>query len=261
MDRDSGGLPHPVEPVTPEAPRALRRVIFQQFWRDAAFLHWSVPPEAVAPLLPAGTRPDVMDGTTPVGLIGFGMESLGLGAGPPVPYLGRFPEINVRLYSVDRLGRRGIVFLSLDCPRLLPVLTANAVFGLPYRWASCARHTTAGRIGYSVRPYAPGRRPVSRFGVAIGDPLPQPSAADHFLTARWGLHVRARGRTWYLPNQHRPWPLHSAELLVCDQDLLRRSGLPDGLVDPAAPESVLYSPGVQTRFGLPEALPSERRHR
>src|SRR3712207_7653855 len=63
-----------------------------------------------------------LGGVTYMGLIGFRMEGLGFLRGPGVPYLGTFLETNVRLYSVDRRGRRAVVFLSLDAERLLPVL-------------------------------------------------------------------------------------------------------------------------------------------
>ena len=66
------------------------------------------------------------------------------------------------------------------------------------------------------------------------------------MTARWGLHNAVGKRVRYLPNAHRRWPLHRAELLECDEDLLAASGFPGPLGDPV---SVLYSPGVAVRFG------------
>ncbi len=74
------------------------------------------------------------------------MVDAGVARGPGVPWAGTFLETNVRLYSVDRTGRRGIVFLSLDSDRALVVAGARAVFGLPYRWA---------RMRYDVRPDGP----------------------------------------------------------------------------------------------------------
>lgn len=53
-----------------QAPPLRRPVLFDQFWADAVFLHWPVEPDAVAGLMPAGTRPEVWrDGATFVGLI------------------------------------------------------------------------------------------------------------------------------------------------------------------------------------------------
>jgi len=52
------------QPVTTTAPELAGRPITRQSWRDLTFVHWRVAPEVVAPLLPAGTRPDVHDGSS-----------------------------------------------------------------------------------------------------------------------------------------------------------------------------------------------------
>ncbi len=85
-------------PVTP--PALPRPVIFDQRWTDLTFIHWPVLPESVAGSYPPGTRPDVFaDGMTYVGLVPFRMSSTKLGTALPIPYVGTFPETNVRLYS------------------------------------------------------------------------------------------------------------------------------------------------------------------
>jgi uncharacterized protein YqjF (DUF2071 family) len=124
-----------VEEVTPTTTRPVRRSLLVQRWADLTFLHWPVDPALVAPLLPAGCRPDLLDGRTYVGLIAFRMEGVGFFRGPGVPYFGDFCETNVRLYSVDANGHRAVVFLSLDAERLLPVLIARAWLRLPYMWS------------------------------------------------------------------------------------------------------------------------------
>src|SRR5690348_14033789 len=101
------------EPVTPDPPPLPGRTLMTQSWLDATFLHWAVDPSLVAPLLPPGVTPDVFDGATYVGLIAFRMHRIGWWQLPGLPYLGTFPETNVRLYSVDAAGRRGVVFRSL----------------------------------------------------------------------------------------------------------------------------------------------------
>lgn len=243
-----------IEPVTPSAPRPIRRTLLSQSWLDLAFLHWAVPPEAVAPLLPAGAEPDVLDGVTYVGLIAFRMHRIGWGVLPGLPYLGTFPETNVRLYSVDASGRRGVIFRSLEASRLVPVLTARIGFRLPYTWAkmSVRRHDSV--IDYASRRRWPAPRGArSRISIRIGEPVEQPSELEHFLTARWGLHNAWMGRPVYLPNEHPRWRLHRAELLLCEQDLIAAAGLPDLHELTGPPVSVLYAPGVPVRFGAPLA--------
>ena len=105
-----------------------------QRWTDAVFLHWRIPEAVAASFMPPGVVPDVFDGSAWVGLIGFRMQGAGLGRGPGVPYFGSFNEINVRLYSREPDGTRGVVFLSLDASRLAVVLAARAA-GIPYVWS------------------------------------------------------------------------------------------------------------------------------
>ncbi len=222
----------------------------RQCWRDVTFLHWRADPELVQPLMPAGIRPDVYDGSTWVGLIPFQMECAGPACGPNVPWLGRFAETNVRGYGVDARGRRGVVFLSLDASRLAVVLGARVALGLPYCWARMHVRKASGQVEYSSRrrwpqPRRSGGRIVIRPGAQRepGDPL-----AD-FLTARWGLHTRWLGRTLYVPISHEVWPLHDATLVALDDSLLSAVGL--RFLEGRAPDSVLWSPGVTTDFGLP----------
>ncbi|MFI5495616.1 YqjF family protein [Actinoplanes sp. NPDC051859] len=238
-----------IEDVTPETSRPVRRPWLVQRWEDLAFLHWAVPPETVTPFLPRGTVPDTLDGLTYVGLIGFRMVGLGLLRGPGLPYLGTFLETNVRLYSVDDRGRRAVVFLSLDAERLVPVLTAQGLLRLPYKWSRMSLVKESGILRYASRRRWPGPRgAATAFSVRVGAALGEPTPLEHFLTARWGLHTRAWSRTVHLPNEHPRWPLHRAEALEVNDGLLRAAGLPQ-LSGP--PDSVLYSPGVPVTFGAP----------
>ena len=237
------------EDVTPETVRPVRRTVLTQQWRDVTFLHWAVDPALVAPLLPAGTRPDTLGGAAYVGLIGFRMVGLGVWRGPGLPHLGTFCETNVRLYSVDGDGRRGVVFLSLDAERLLPVLTAQAALRLPYRWSRMRLRREGDVLRYTCRRRGSLRAaPRSTMVVRVGAELSAATALDHFVTARWGLHTRAWGRTLHLPNEHLSWPLHRAELLDLDDTLVSAAGLP---APSGPPASVLHSPGVRVKFGPP----------
>jgi uncharacterized protein YqjF (DUF2071 family) len=228
-----------------------RTVVMSQLWRDLTFLHWAVGPTAVSHLMPPGVRPDTLDGRTYVGLVPFRMVDAGLGRGPAVPWLGSFLETNVRLYSVDATGRRGIVFVSLDTDRAAVVLGARAAFGVPYRWARMRYRRDGDVHTYDarLRRFAGrGARPASHVVVRAGA-LRTSTDLDHFLSARWGLHTRWWGRTLYVPNRHEAWPVHDAEVLTLDDGLMASVGLP-GLAD-RPPDHVGFSPGVRTEFGLP----------
>jgi uncharacterized protein YqjF (DUF2071 family) len=238
-----------IESVTATTPRPVRRSLLVQRWEDLAFLHWAVPPAVVAPFLPAGTVPDTLDGVTYVGLIAFRMAGVGFLRGPGVPYFGTFAETNVRVYSVDPAGRRGVVFLSLDAARLEPVLVARAGLALPYMWSRMRISRAGDVLRYTSRRLFSSAR--SDLSVRVGAPVGSPSPLEHFLTARWALHTHAWGRTLHMPNDHPQWPLHRAELLSLDDGLVTAAGLP---AFGRPPDSVLYSPGVPVTFGAPDAL-------
>ncbi|MEV8100026.1 DUF2071 domain-containing protein [Kitasatospora sp. NPDC085879] len=249
MEPAPGPTAVPAEPITPDPVREVPDTLLTQSWLDLSFLHWAADPADVAPLLPAATVPDTHDGLTYVGLVAFRMYRVGWFNAPGIPYLGTLPEINVRLYSVDRYGRRGVVFRSLEASRLLPVAIARSAFRLPYMWAGMAIHRDSDSISYTSSRRWPGPRGArSRIAVRIGERIEHPTALEHFLTARWGMHNTFLGRTVYLPNAHPRWPLHRAELLHCEDDLVTAAGLP---TPTGPPVSVLYAPGVPVRFGRP----------
>src|SRR5690606_21732698 len=236
------------EPITREAPPLRGPVISTQDWRDLTFLHWEVDPSLVARFLPAGVRPDVHEGRTYVGLVPFRMVGVSLGRGPGIPWAGTFLETNVRLYSVDRTGRRGVVFLAMAAERAAAVAVGRAVFGLPYRWARMGLRRVGGRRASAARLLRPG--PPVRSRVAVSPVGPSIDGdLERFLTARWGLHVAHLGRTWYLPNTHVTWPLRRAEVHELDDGLLAAAGLGDLARRP--PDHVAFSEGVAATFGRP----------
>ncbi len=245
------------EPLSVRARALAGPVVVQQWWRDLTFVHWAVEPERVARYLPPGVRPDVVDGVTYVGLIPFLMDEVAFARGPALPLAGTFCETNVRLYSVDRTGRRGVVFVSLDAASLLFVLGTRALLDLPYRWATMRHRTTTGADGRAEHRYVttlrgPHRHVRSIVTTRVLDPV-EPTDLDVFLTARWGLHVHRAGRTWFMPNSHDPWTVHAAQVEV-DDDLVAHAGLAG--VAAREPDHVRFSPGVHTVFGTP--VPADR---
>ncbi len=239
------------DPLSEHAPCPVRRAALRQRWRDLTMLHWPLEPERVAPLLPRGTSADVLDGRTWVGLVPFVMAGVRVRGVPPLPWLSGFPETNVRLYAVDEQGRRGVVFCSLEAARLLPVVVARAAYALPYQWARMSVRHGPASVTYQTSRRWPGPRGAGGVvRVEIGERQPT-DPLSLFFTARWGLYARFHGgRTIWTPVDHEPWPLHRARLLHLRDDLVAAAGLPaDG--EP----HVLWSPGVDVRFGSPELLP------
>ena len=237
----------------PARPTGVR--VMEQDWTRLTFIHWAVDPALVAPLLPAGTRPDVLDGVTYVGLIPFELRRAGFGRGPAVPYLGDFAETNVRLYSVDDEGHHGIVFRSLEATRLAVVIFARLAFATPYMWARMRIHEEGDLIDYTTRRRWPGPRGAGgRVTTRVGDVITDPSPVELFVTARFGLHTRYWGRTLWIPNHHEPWPLQRATIEHLDDSLIAAAGL-RGIVD-REPDSVMHARAVHTVFHAPVTIRS-----
>jgi uncharacterized protein len=226
------------ELVTPEAPILPWPRLLRQSWLNLSFLHWAVEPASIAHLYPPGTEPDVFDGRSFVGVVPFQMS-----------VFGTFLETNVRLYSVDETGRRGVVFLSLDSSRLDMVAAGRWVFGVPYRWARMSYRQDGYRRVYDSTLRWRGLTASSSVEVLVGGPMTC-GPLEHYLTARWGVHIVRAGRTWYLPNEHPAWSLRRAELIEFSEDGLFASvGLNELSARP--PDHVTFSDGVRARFGRP----------
>jgi uncharacterized protein YqjF (DUF2071 family) len=233
------------------APPLTGRVLFDQRWTDLAFLHWPVDPTVVAPFMPPGVEPDVIDGVTYVGLIPFHMRGAGPGRGHAAPYLGDFLETNVRLYGVDAAGRHGVVFRSLEASRLMTVLAARWGYRLPYVWSRMEVSCDGDVWTWSSRRRWPDRGLQTHVSLRVGAPIEEPTPLDIWLTARWGLHHRVAGRTIWTPNEHDAWPLRTAEVLEIADDLLAAAGFS---VSGPPPVPVRFSTGVRTVFGWPRPI-------
>lgn len=228
-----------LEPITPEPPPAPWLAPLGVALTDVAFVHWRYDPELIRPLLPPGLVPDTFDGATYVGLVPFRMRAYG-----------EFLEANVRVYTVDPRGRRGTLFLAMEADRLPWVLAARGV-GLPYAWSRMSLDRDTHVLRYRSSRRWPGRPGTgTEIRLRVGQPI-DGGPLEHFLTARWWLHHSVPGVLVAALLSHERWPLHTAELLRLDDELIATVGLPA----PAEPPvSVLYSPAVRGRLGLAQPV-------
>ena len=206
--------------------------------------------------MPPGVRPDTLDGVTYVGLIPFRMVGAGIGGGPGVPWLGSFLETNVRLYSVDDTGRRGIVFLSLDADRAAVVVGARRRSGSPTAGRGCATRPSATSTRMTRGCVIAGDRREATWWSVSGQPVSRPSSTTSSAPAGDCTCTGGAARST-CPNRHEAWPLHDAEVVALDDDLMASAGLP-GLAS-RPPDHVAFSPGVRTVFGFPGDATRPRR--
>jgi hypothetical protein len=216
----------------------------RQSWVEFPFVHWTVPPDLVRPLVPAELELDLADGVAWVGVIPFRMTGVTLRGMPDLPGFSAFHELNVRTY-VTRDGRPGVYFLSLDANQPLAVRIARAWFGLPYWDAEMTSRQDGDVISYaSRRTHRGGGEAELRGRYAIGRPLgtAAPGTLERWLCERYALYVVRGGRVLRGDVHHVPWPLHALEVEIERNTMAAPLGL--DLAGP--PAHALYSPGVDT---------------
>lgn len=237
---------------SPVCPTPVRRAVMWQRWENLVYVHFEVDPDIVRAIIPVGLEVDTWEGKAYVGLIPFQMRGISLPRMPAVPYLGTFPEVNVRTYVV-RDGVPGVWFCSLDINRLLPTLVARGAYSLPYCFGE-VRHKRRGDIvTTTVRRRWPrvDSPATTTLEVEVGELIDEPTDLEHFLSARWGLYsATRRGTLRYAAVDHEPWPLYRAGLRFLDDQLVSMAGFGP----PPGEPLVMYSPGVKVRVGLPRKL-------
>jgi uncharacterized protein YqjF (DUF2071 family) len=215
-----------------------------QRWDSLTFLHWPYQPDVIRRLVPPELELDTFDGAAWIGLTPFLLTGLRPPLCPSLPWISRFPEMNVRTYVRGPDGERGIWFFTLEAGRVLAVLGARLSYGLPYRWASMKVQRTGKKIEYaSERHFVRGRAHI----VILRNSPIRLNDQEIFLTARFRLYTKIAGKLAFAQVEHAPWPLESAGALELDQNVIENSGVPAPTGNPL----VHFSPGVSVRVGRP----------
>lgn len=220
--------------------------VMYQSWRELLFLHWRVDPAVLAPTLPAGLEIETFDGAAWLGVVPFLMRGIRPRFLPAVPGISNFCEMNLRTYVVDRSGRPGVWFYSLDANQGLAVRTARRFFHLPYEHARMSAKTDGeGFHDYSCHRRGAPVEAASRFRYRGSGEVreAEPGTLEFFLLERYLLysHDPARERTFTGLVHHVPYPFQAAEVPVFDANVIPLDGLP---AVSGAPDHVAYSAGV-----------------
>lgn len=220
-----------IDRIAPTRRPVGERVVMRQTWAELLFLHWPVPPETLAPLIPPGLTLDTFDdGRAYVGLVPFTMTGVRPVWAPPVRGLSDFHETNVRTY-VHHEGRDpGVWFFSLDAANAVAVRIARALWKLPYHFARMRlAQSDNGRICCQSERLWPGPFP----GVCRAEYTPtgmparaRPGTLEHFLAERYILYARSRtGRLLQGRVHHAPYPLQTATLHALAETLVAAAGV------------------------------------
>ncbi len=221
-------------------------------WEELLFLHWRADAAALQRLLPAALAIETFAGSAWLGVVPFRMAKTRVRWLPPMPTAHTFPELNVRTY-VQGGGVAGVWFFSLDAASALAVAGARLGFGLPYFRARMVCERRGEGVMYASE-RTDVRAPAARFAAnwsAVGAASAAvPGSLEHFLTERYCLFARHRGRLVRGDIAHAPWQLAPADVRLEACDMTRLLGLE--LAGP--PVSALAAKPVRVATWLPRRV-------
>ncbi|NDJ35504.1 MAG: DUF2071 domain-containing protein [Chloroflexi bacterium] len=209
----------------PERPWAMR-----QTWSELLFAHWEVPVDALAALIPRGLPLDTYEGRAYIGVVPFRMSWVRPRSLPYAPLLSFFPELNLRTY-IDRDGKPGVFFFSLDAASPVAVMIARRWYNLPYFNAQMViERPFPNTVRYGSERIHRGAAPA-QFRADYGPTGPvyraQPGTLDYWLTERYCLYTADQQRQRYRAEiQHVQWPLQAARARIDHNTLTDWIGLP-----------------------------------
>ena len=186
-------------------------------WHDLLFMHWPVEKSQIEKHLPSGLEVDLYEGQAWIGIVPFWMSGVGVRWTPNIPYLSRFPELNVRTYvTID--DKPGVWFFSLDATNRVAVRGARYLFNLPYMDARITWERQADWIHYCSDRTHRGE-PAANLECEyrpLGKPF-ETSAGSlvHWLTARYCMYMAdSQSKIYRGEIDHHPWQLRDAQAII-----------------------------------------------
>lgn len=214
---------------------------WRQSWQDLLFAHWRVPASVISPLVPKSLTVQEFDGSSWVGVVPFRMAGVMRRPLPDLPWLSTFPELNLRVY-VERDGKPGVWFLSLDAANSVAVWAARRFFYLPYFLADIRFERRAAHFHFSSRRNTASACPSfsARYRSSSAVFEAQTGSLESFLAERYCLYAQAPNGGLYRADVHHvPWPLQEAAGEVEASELVAPHGL-----DLSGEPVLHFSPGV-----------------
>ena len=212
--------------------------VWRQTWNHLLFAHWPIPAEQLSALVPEWLKIQEHSGSSWVGVIPFTMTGVTLRGVPNLPWLSHFPEMNLRLY-VERDGKPGVWFVSLDAARRPAVWAARRFAHLPYFLSRMRVNVVGDQVSYQSNRRSNARVSLNALYAPTG-PVgrSQRGSLEHFLTERYCLYTEDRpGRGWRLEIHHEPWPLQPAAAKFTVNEVAQ----PQGIALPASAPLLHYS--------------------
>ncbi len=198
-------------------PTPDRSWLMRMSWHDLLFMHWPVDFVTLRSLIPEQLEIDTFDGKPWIGIVPFRMTDVAPGFVPGIPWMSRFPELNVRTYVVHD-GKPGVWFFSLEATNPVAVRGARWLFHLKYMDARIEFSRRDEWIHYKCRRTHRGEA-EAELDVEyrpIGLPyIAEAGTIEHWLTSRYCLYAaNSSGDVFRGDIDHAPWQLRDAQAIT-----------------------------------------------
>jgi uncharacterized protein len=228
-------------------------------WRWLVMLNYEIDPDALAPLVPAGTELDFWNGSTYVSMVGFLFQDVRV-RGFSIPFHRHFEEVNLRFYvrhQAEDGWRRGVVFIKELVPRTAIAFIARTFYNENYvRLPMSHRIDPANvkfdradpiSVSYSWR--FKNRDNFLKVTTRSSAKLPPEGSQQEFITEHyWGYVTQRDGSTMEYRVEHprwRTWETETAEF-HCDVANLYGKQFCDVLARP--PSSAFLADGSEVKL-------------
>lgn len=222
----------------------------RQSWCDLLFAHWRVDAKALQRWIPAGLKVQEFDGSAWLGMVPFRMSGVMFRPLPDLAWISAFPEINLRTY-VERDGKPGVWFFSLDATNPLAVWAARRSFHLPYFQAAIEIREDSKGFNYSSVRQEKSLTFRARYRPTSDVFASSPGSLEAFLTERYCLYAQdPQGRLLRTEVHHAQWPLQHAAAEIEQTDL----HLPFNLPIQGPPETLHFSKHLDVIVWSPQQI-------
>ena len=203
----------------PDVGKGFMRMV----WHDLLFMHWKADADQLRKHMPPTLELDTFNGQAWIGIVPFRMSGVSLRWLPDLPWLSKFPELNVRTYVVGPEGQPGVWFYSLDATNPIAVRGARWLYNLQYMDAKIQFEKEKGcDCGSWIRYHS--ERTHRKEPDALLQVEYRPIGSEYeatrgtlldWLTSRYSLFSADReGGLFRGDIDHEPWVLRDAQAIV-----------------------------------------------
>ena len=236
----------------------MPRIFLTAEWRNLIIVSYHAPAELLAPHLPHGLEPELIDGAPTVSLVAFEFRNTRV-FGVPWPGFVNFPEWNLRFYVQSRepTPRRGVVFIREFVQSRLIAGIARSLYNEPYAVAPF-EHATRIADGnaasrYSIR--VGGSEHTMEATASDRLTTPAPGSVENLLKEQtWGFGKRRDGRTLCYEVRHPEWRVYEATHTRVEVDWALLYGAEWGVMQTVRPFSSMLVEGSRVTVAAAEVL-------